>query len=202
MTFALRKAETIDSPALAACHKASWWETYRGLLRDDELSMFDLDRLADEWARAMAEGDDERIVVVAQDATGEVLGFGAVRLATDPDLKAEAVVEALHVAKRHQLRGVGRRIAITMTSLAGARGARTAGLWVPRDNLAAILFCQTLGGEPRGRQTRIVAGGRLPCIGLVWTVPARADARDDNDDVVVPNRERLQAGETGWRAAA
>lgn len=75
---------------LAACHIATWRESYGALVPTHVLTGFDLDRSAVTWERRRAEGAHRIPVAVAED---ELIGFAA---ATDTELEALYVRAAWH----------------------------------------------------------------------------------------------------------
>ncbi len=109
--------------ALAQCHIDCWRESYQGLVADHVLATFDVDRVADQWARS-----DSNIQVVEQDCG--VVGFAA---ATETELLA------LYVRKSHW--GSGLADALIEASV----GDAPARLWVFAQNHRAVRFYQRHG---------------------------------------------------------
>jgi ribosomal protein S18 acetylase RimI-like enzyme len=67
-------------------------------------------------------------------------------------------VSALYLLRRAQRQSTGRRLITRLFSFMAARGMRSAGLWVLRENDAARLFYRRLGGVEGTERTQNIAG--------------------------------------------
>lgn len=178
-TIAIRIAETSDVPDIARLHVASWHESYRGILPEETLRGLDAASRATMWRSAMTDGHGGRDIVLAErlakvsasapeSGRGEAIGFASCGEAWDTALGVDGEIEAVYVLNRFQYRGIGTRLMGALGSAMLARGMNSAGLWVARDNLAALAFYRALGGIVIGTYVRPLAGLSLPAVGVVW----------------------------------
>ncbi len=72
---AVREAAPDDCDAIGGVHVAAWRETYARLLPDRMLAELSTQRRAAMWRRGL--GDPDRLLLVAEDGGGVVVGFGA-----------------------------------------------------------------------------------------------------------------------------
>lgn len=167
MTVIIREAESFDIPAIACVHVASWQEAYRGFMPDGVIESFqvaDRERL---WRAAMSEAPAAHGLFVA-DVAGEIVGFGGCGLARDPLLGTQGEVSALYVLKRWQCRGIGGRLMGAMASCLIEREIASVGMWVARDNMAAIVFFRALCGRLGAARMRGGEGFAPIEMALMW----------------------------------
>lgn len=170
-TITIRAAQADDLPQIARLHVASWRESYRGILPEAVMQGLDAGSRETMWRQAMADGSGRRDLVLAErfaKSVGETIGFASCGEAWDATLGVDGEIEAVYVLNRFQYRGIGTRLMGALGSAMTARGMRSAGLWVARDNLAAVAFYRALGGLVIGTHMRPLAGLSLPVVGIVW----------------------------------
>ncbi len=197
----IRRAHPSDIPAIARIHVASWRETYRGTLPDRMLASLTVRDREATWRGAMTDHPGFRDVVVAE-RRGQVVAFGSCGLAWDSALGMEGEIEALYVLKREQLRGVGTRLMGAMARAMLDHGLRSAGLWVSRDNLAAIAFYRTLGGRVVGSAIRSFGGMAVPSVAVIWPDLHELAAWDDPEPLSPAPRRKPAEGDGRWPRAA
>lgn len=165
MTITIRQAREADAAAIAAVHVTALSETYRGIVPDAVLAGVDADRKARHWAARITERNH---AVFVTEADGIIVGFGSAGAARDPLLAASGEVEAVYVLKRWQVRGIGSRLMGAMARALAAGGHSSIGLWVARDNVAAVAFCRAIGATSGAARTRGDGLGTLVELALRW----------------------------------
>lgn len=174
----IREAALGDAGAIARVHVSAWRENYRGLVPDSILNNLSPERRALEWADRLVREDEA--VLVAEDETGRIVGFGACGPQRPDGLPYEGEFYALYVLRQAQRRGFGRRLMRAMSARLAERGHGTATLWVLRENLAARQFYATLGGRRVGdagaERVEARPGYRLNQVAYGWSkLPLTAD---------------------------
>ncbi len=139
----VRRADLGDAAAIARVHVATWRTTYRGLLPDDFLASLTEAQYVDRWKRGI--GDRSTRVYVAEDESG-VVGFasGGRERAGKDGFGGE--LYALYVDDHAQRRGHGRELVRMVVGGLREMGMHDMIIWVLRDNSAARIFYERLGG--------------------------------------------------------
>jgi len=131
--------------SLAECHIACWREAYRGLVPDQMLDAFDVDRRAQQWERIRAQ-DPEPIVVALDGET--VIGFAGSGPSRDTPPVAPLELRALYV--RAAWYGTGLAHDLMSACVAVARPGPAYSLWVFQENPRAQAFYRKYGFELDG----------------------------------------------------
>jgi len=141
MALRLRSARSIDAPAVAALHVASWRDAYRDVLDPGFLAGAIETRLGAHW-QAMLGGRRRPGAVVLATASREVAGFAAAwREGTN------CHVDNLHVRPGLRNAGIGRALLGFAARRLQAQGCLTADLWVFARNAGALRFYARLGAD-------------------------------------------------------
>jgi ribosomal protein S18 acetylase RimI-like enzyme len=151
-----RRAAPADAETVAKLHADSWRRHYRGAYSDEFLDGDVLgDRLA-VWTARLSEPDPRRFTILAVE--GGVVGFANTFFDADPTWGA--LLDNLHVAERHQRRGIGSCL-LALTAEAVIARRRTAGLylWVLEQNVDAQAFYESLGARRVGGEPVAAPGG-------------------------------------------
>ncbi len=168
----LRRATPDDSEAIAALHIVCWAETYRGLLPDPLIQSMTLPSRTIQWQRALERRADVQ-VIVAEDASGGLLGFASGGPARGADLGAAQEIYAIYVRRQAQRRGLGRAllqsVAAHLVLKSMTPTALDLGLWVLRDNAPARAFYERLGGQPGGERMEKREGHDLAEAAYRWS---------------------------------
>lgn len=169
-----RPAGPADAIAVAALHADSWRSHYRGAYSD---SFLDGDVVTDRetvWAERLQAADSRSHTVLAEDDAG-LVGFAHVVFDADPTWGA--LLDNLHVAKRHKRKGVGSEL---LAQIGQAVTERQAPLyvWVLEQNLHAQAFYEARGAvrierarvsEPGGVAGRL--NGTPAMLRYAWSDP-------------------------------
>src|SRR4051794_12349895 len=110
----LRPATTADASALARLHAWSWQVTYGPLLREDERERLTVEERQRLWDRVVGAPRPREATIVAEDATGAIVGLVFVGPSEDTDAETGTdggtdvgEVHAIHVAPGLHGRGIG-----------------------------------------------------------------------------------------------
>ena len=148
----IRQATIEDAFGIASVHVRTWQVAYRGHMPDAFLDSLDVEKRATMW-RELAKHQD-KIIFIAEDANGEIIGFSALGPSRDPDAAPRtAEVSAIYVDPNHWKHGIGRALMAASLGEIRKRDFDQLTLWVLEGNRRAQSFYQTFGfiqdGPPR-----------------------------------------------------
>lgn len=149
MTFVIRDATDDDVEAVARVHVQGWRESYADFLSDDALAGLSVEERVAMWRRALSRPDPRARFLLAETASGEVVGFargGPARNEGQVPLGTEAELYAIYLLDKAKRRGIGRALMRGVFDHLIAHGFGSAGLWVLKDNAGARGFYEALGG--------------------------------------------------------
>lgn len=140
-----RTATKKDVKGIAALHAKSWQQNYRGALSDEFLDEKAPSERLNVWESRLGNNDADQHVIIA-DNDNEIVGFVCVFL--NHSEKYGTLLDNLHVSSETQGKGIGRQL----MNLAAEEIQRQLPdsdmyLWVLEQNVNAIGFYETLGGE-------------------------------------------------------
>lgn len=169
----IREAGIDDAANVAAIHCASWRSAYAGILEQSFLDgPIESDR-ASLWRDRLANPRAEQIVLVAEEAILQPIGFlcafGGV------DQHWGSLIDNIHVLPSHRGQGSGARMMRNVaTELASRHPRMGIHLWVFEANEAGLRFYERLGGKVVERDTsRIPAARGAIVLRLYWPDPYR-----------------------------
>jgi ribosomal protein S18 acetylase RimI-like enzyme len=168
----LRKAGVGDARAIARVHIASSEDAYAPLAGRWQAE--DVEQRTARWAASLGEAD--RLVLVAEDADGVVIGFVTGGPARRREPGAELEIYAIHVSPAHRGRMVGD--ALWNEACRKLRGPELAALYV--DTLAELRACsfyERRGGEVVERRATDFLGAGRTHVTYRWARGARSDSR-------------------------
>jgi ribosomal protein S18 acetylase RimI-like enzyme len=147
-TIKIREAWVSDAAGLARVHVDAWRTTYRGILPADSLASLSYERRERGWSEILAlELGRRQFTYVAEDQTGQIVGFSNAGRETSGDPVYTAELYAIYVLEPFQHRGLGRRLMrVAVDALIRAGHTRML-LWVLADNALARRFYDRLGGR-------------------------------------------------------
>jgi ribosomal protein S18 acetylase RimI-like enzyme len=147
-TIKIRPAWANDAPALARVHVDAWRTTYRGTLPAEGLAGLSYDRREHGWSEVLALLPEQRhFIFVAQDQTGQVVGFSSAGRETSGDPVYKSELYAIYILEEHQRRGLGRRLMHAALDGLVQAGYTAMLLWVLADNVGGRRFYEMLGGR-------------------------------------------------------
>jgi ribosomal protein S18 acetylase RimI-like enzyme len=142
-----RVAGVADAAAIAAVHVASWQTTYPGIVAQSYIDGLSIDERRLVWERRLrGNAGPVSDVVLAETASGIVVGFASGGQIREPHPGFDAELHAIYILKHAQRRGLGRGLVAEWARLAVARGLRSAVVRVLAAN-PACEFYQRLGAR-------------------------------------------------------
>ena len=152
--IAIRAARPADAAAIGRIHVESWRESYRGLLSQNLLESVSAVVRAAMW-RGAWENERPILLFVAQQASGDLVGFAGGGSSRAASLPHDAEVYVIYVLRAAQRRGCGRRLMAALADALHARGFKSLYLWVLEENMGARRFYERLGGILVGEKTEV-----------------------------------------------
>lgn len=144
----IRLANAADADAIAGLHSESWRRTYRGLIADWLLDSDLLARQRAIWGARLTDCDGRRRSWLAC-VNGHAIGFVSLVMKVDP--VHGSLLDALHIQKGYQGRGIGRALMLTAAQYAVERvPCDRLHLWVLDGNWRAARFYEALGACHQG----------------------------------------------------
>ena len=140
----IRKATFLDASAIAFVHVRSWQAAYRGQMADEFLDGLDVEKQANMW-RELAQ-DPDKIILVAENIEGDIVGFSALGRSRDADAKPNTgEITAIYIHPDQWRKGIG--CALLSASLDQFRkcGFDQVTLWVLEGNQRARSFYESFG---------------------------------------------------------
>lgn len=157
----IRPAEPADAHAIAHVQTASWRTTYSGLISAEFLANMDVARRAAVWHSGLTDRYNRNCFFVAEDASGEVVGFaiGGPERDADPVYKGELM--AIYLLDSHQQQGIGRRLVQAVAARLAEQHYHTMNVWVLAGNTKGVQFYKALGGQYVSSKTISIGGDDL-----------------------------------------
>jgi ribosomal protein S18 acetylase RimI-like enzyme len=161
----IRTATIDDAPAIAQVHVASWRSTYRTLLPSDFLDSLTEANYADRWRRFIGEGSNR--VYVLEDE-GVLVGFASGGRERAGETGYTGELYAIYILDGRQRRGHGRELVRAVVDGLREMGLDDMIIWVLRDNQAARLFYERLGGQYVRTQPITLGSATLEEVSYGW----------------------------------
>src|SRR5262245_51441933 len=193
MTTINRSANQLDVPFIARAYVSAWREAYRGLVPDRVLAALEKGDPARQWRDCRRSRECDLMVA---DVNGEVVGFVAAGPARDPLLGADFEIYGIYVLKRFQYRGIGSRLMGAAATATQIHGADSVGLWVARDDVAALAFFRALGGAVGMARIGSMPGRSFIEMAVMWD-PVTALTLWDDRLTRLDRLPRMHAGDGG-----
>lgn len=145
---------------------AAWRESYAGLISDSVLDALSVSGRAATWRKTLT--GTPRIPVFVAERETAIVGIAAGGPARGDELAQEMEVYAIYVRDEAKRRGTGTELFRALVGDFIGTGARSAGLWVLKDNAPARRFYEKLGGRPAAEKVENRPGYDLLEVGYVW----------------------------------
>lgn len=141
----IRIAGPGDYAGIARLQVESYQESYRGIFPARYLEGFTVDEQEQDWQDFLSYSSNH-VLHVALGDDGQISGYslGIPDAEGYPPYESELV--ALHVRRKNQRQGLGRRLVSATSQTLIAQGTRSLFLWVLKENPARA-FYEKLGGE-------------------------------------------------------
>jgi L-amino acid N-acyltransferase YncA len=145
----VRKAAVEDAAGIASVHVRTWQVAYRGHMPNEFLDGLDVEKRATMW-RALTR-DPDKIILVAENSEGNIVGFCAAGSSRDRDANAKtAEIGAIYVDPENWHKGIGRALLQAVLDQVRERGFEQVTLWVLAANRQARSFYESFGFIPDG----------------------------------------------------
>ncbi len=158
----VRPATAQHAAGMAAVRVGVWRTAYAGILPDTYLAGLSVQRQAAYYQAGILRGHPALVAEVA----GRVIGFATMSRRAADEL-AQGEIETLYVSDDWRDQGAGRLLMQRAGQVLAEAGARSAFLWVLRDN-PSRWFYQRLRGRRVAEGHTIVAGVSIPKTAYVW----------------------------------
>lgn len=142
----IRLARLTDAEALAFVHVESSRTTYRGMLPEDVLQDFSLDRRTHQWRKMLSDPTSPEVIYVAEVQEGSIVGFASAGPEREGDAVYNGELYAIYLLASAQRQGIGRQLVEAVVNHFLQQGMTTLLVWVLAAN-PACAFYEALGGK-------------------------------------------------------
>ncbi len=165
----IRKAKCEDAAAIARVHVESWRTTYKGIMPDEVLANLSIERRQAGWTRTLCDLTSPERVFVAENESGEIVGFTSTGpLQDNKDLPFEVELYTIYLLEAYQGKGLGYQLATAAVNNLIEQGKYSMLLWVLADNKPARRFYEKMGGQHVRNQKFEIGGASLDEISYGW----------------------------------
>ncbi len=176
LNMIIRDATPFDAWAIAEVHVATWRTTYPGIMPQEHLDALSVGQFAADWANRIAEGKTR--ILVAEDETGQVVGFSSGGPERTGDAEYPGEIYTLYLLQAWQGQGLGRRLLVAMARRLAEDGYPALMLWTHIRNPARA-FYEALSGNPARTSQRTLTGVTYDDVGYCWDNAALAQLTTD-----------------------
>ncbi len=162
----IREATIEDAPGIARVHIDSWRTTYKGIVPQRIIDSFTYEEREELWRRALSPGS-RSFVYVAEDESGQVVGFASGGPAQQDAPNHAGELYAIYLLRERQGRGIGRQLFEAVVRELVNRGLYSMAIWVLVDN-PACGFYEAMGGRKVYHRQEEADGGVLDEVGYGW----------------------------------
>ncbi|MEU3853416.1 GNAT family N-acetyltransferase [Streptomyces sp. NPDC029554] len=140
-----------DCERVAEIRVRGWQHAYRGMVPQSYLDGLDVAEDAERRRALLARADGTVVNLVAEDAGGEVVGWGCHGPYREGEVRTEdAELYAIYVHPDHLGQGAGQALLAETVSRCAAAGHGRLLLWVLEENVRARRFYERAGLQPDG----------------------------------------------------
>jgi len=164
----IREAVLGDAAGIARVHYDTWQTAFRGVVPDEYLQSTSYEKRQSAWESALRRPNGTKFVGVAEDETGQIVGFAVGGPERTGDAEYDGELEAVYILQRHQRQGIGRSlVAWTAKKLAQA-GMGSLLVWTLADS-PYRQFYEVSGGKQVRETERSFGGVMLKVVGYGWS---------------------------------
>lgn len=166
----LREARLNDSAAIAKVHVDTWQTTYRGIVPEAYIAKLSYKKRKSNWDNQLSistEAESDYFIYVAENSTGEIVGFVDGGLERSSDSRYKCEIYAIYILKGYQRKGVGRSLVQLIASRLSQLGLTSMLVWVLADNPASQFYL-ALGGQKIYQKLIDIEGIELEEIAYGW----------------------------------
>lgn len=161
----VRNAVPSDAAGIAKVAVNTWRTAYRGIVPDEVLDGLSYERKEQKWRNQLTA--ESAIVFVAENGTGEVVGYanGGKERSGHPMFQGE--LYALYVLNAYQQSGIGKRLLASVAHALAELQIGSMRVWVLERNPARY-FYEAMGAAQEDTRTITIGGTALQEIGYGW----------------------------------
>ena len=163
----IREARPTDVPAIARVHVDSWRTTYRGIVPDEALAGLSYAEREAMWTKIFTDTTVRGFRYVAEDDTGEIVGFAAGGPEPSGDPQYTGQLYAVYLLEASQGQGVGRQLVEAVARDLAHHGFGAMLVWVLAAN-PARRFYEALGGHQLRTRVETIGGVELEEVAYGW----------------------------------
>jgi ribosomal protein S18 acetylase RimI-like enzyme len=141
----IREANLGDCAGIARVQVDSYQTAYAGILPSEYLAHFSYEEQEQDW-RALLSADQHDLLYVAENDSGEIVGYALGRAHSDQCASYDSELVALHVRRADQRQGIGKQLIAAVAERLKQQGCQSLMLWVLEQNPARS-FYERLGGQ-------------------------------------------------------
>ena len=163
----IREARCDDVGGIARVHVEGWRTTYRGIVPDDFLAKLTYEDREQRWRNILCDEASSPIVYVAEDESGQIVGFasGGPERTGDPVYLGE--LYAVYLLESHRRQGIGRRLVFRVAERLYQYGLNSMLVWVLAANPARH-FYESLQAQFVQTQPIEIGGVTLEEVAYGW----------------------------------
>jgi ribosomal protein S18 acetylase RimI-like enzyme len=150
----LRRAEAIDAEKCARVHVAAWQAAYRGLVPEEFLAGFTLEKRSAAFRTALENHTEETYLLEQGDEPVAILTIGPNR-DEDLDPVVDGELWGIYISPGWWRRRIGWQLVDEAEHILGMRGYGRVILWVFEKNHDARRFYEAMGYRPDGAEKRL-----------------------------------------------
>jgi len=125
----IREANPGDCASIAHVQVDSYRNAYAGILPQEYLAHFTYEEQEQDW-RDLLSADQHDLLYVAENDSGDIVGYALGRAQGDQDTSYDSELVALHVRRSYQRQGIGKRLIAAVAERLKQQGCRSLMLWV------------------------------------------------------------------------
>lgn len=153
----IRQAREGDARAIAYVHTESWKTTYRGIISDEFLDHLTTEARIPQWEQMIRSDEKEQILLVAEQADGEIVGFACGGREREGKLPYDGEIYAIYLLQASQGQRIGTMLASQVVQHLHKLKLRSLLIWALEKN-SACRFYEQMGGTVVHSQTLSMGG--------------------------------------------
>lgn len=161
----VREGTQTDIPAIARVRIASWRTTYVGIVAQEVLDGLNQEDAERRIRQHLGAGS---FYYVAEEESGNIVGFVTGGPQHDGDREYTGEVYALYLLQSHQGRGLGKQLMTQAAERLAAAGHTSLLVWCIKTNAPACRFYEALGGSAVREQQFQIGPDLLTEVGYGW----------------------------------
>jgi GNAT superfamily N-acetyltransferase len=165
MGVVIRKANIEDAQGIAKVSVSSWKSSYKGIIPDSFLSSLNYEAKTKRWKNII---NEESIVYVAEDESGNIVGFINGGLERTGDYIYKGELYAIYLYKENQGNGIGYRLVESLVTELIKIDVKSMLVWVLEEN-EYRRFYEKIGGSLVDSKQISVGGNELTEVAYGWS---------------------------------